>query len=75
MTKILSGTVVSDKMKDTIVVLVERYEKHPKYGKFIKQRKKFKVHDSGNTAKIGDKVQIIETRPISKEKSFKLLIS
>ena len=75
MTKILSGTVVSDKMKDTIVVLVERYEKHPRYGKFIRKRKKFKVHDAGNTAKIGDKVQIIETRPISKEKSFKLLIS
>ena len=75
MTKILSGTVVSDKMKDTVVVLVERYEKHPRYGKFIRKRKKFKVHDAGNTAKIGDKVQIIETRPISKEKSFKLLIS
>jgi len=75
MTKILSGTVVSDKMKDTIVVLVERYEKHPKYGKFIKQRKKFKAHDAGNTAKIGDKVQIVETRPISKDKSFKLLTS
>lgn len=75
MAKILSGTVVSDKMKDTAVVLVERYEKHPRYGKFIRKRKKFKVHDLGNTAKIGDKVQIIETRPISKEKSFKLLIS
>ena len=75
MAKTLSGTVVSDKMKDTIVVLVERYEKHPRYGKFIRKRKKFKVHDAGNTAKIGDKVQIIETRPISKEKSFKLLIS
>jgi len=75
MTKILSGTVVSDKMKDTIVVSVERYEKHPKYAKFIKRRKKFKVHDAGNTAKIGDKVRIVETRPISKDKSFKLLIS
>ena len=75
MAKTLSGTVVSDKMKDTVVVLVERYEKHPRYGKFITKRKKFKVHDAGNTAKIGDKVQIIETRPISKEKSFKLLIS
>ncbi|KKT96321.1 MAG: 30S ribosomal protein S17 [Parcubacteria group bacterium GW2011_GWA2_45_15] len=75
MKKILSGTVVSNKMKDTIVVSVERYEKHPRYGKFIRKRKKFKVHDAGNTAKIGDKVQIIETRPISKEKSFKLLIS
>jgi len=73
MTKILSGTVVSDKMKDTIVVSVERYEKHPKYGKFIKQRKKFKAHDTGNTAKIGDKVQIIETGPISKDKHFRLI--
>jgi len=75
MAKILTGTVISDKMKDTVVVLVERYAKHPKYGKFIKKRKKFKVHDIGNTAKIGDKVQIVETRPISKDKSFKLLTS
>jgi small subunit ribosomal protein S17 len=75
MTKILSGTVVSNKMKDTIVVSVERYEKHPRYAKFIKRRKKFKVHDLGNTAKIGDKVHIVETRPISKDKSFKLLTS
>ena len=75
MKKILSGTVVSNKMKDTIVVSVERYEKHPRYFKFIKRRKKFKAHDAGNTAKIGDKVQIVETRPISKEKSFKLLTS
>lgn len=75
MTKTLSGTVVSNKMKDTIVVSVERYEKHPRYGKFIKRRKKFKAHDAGNTAKIGDKVQIVETRPISKDKSFKLLTS
>lgn len=73
--KIFSGTVVSNKMKDTIVVSVERFEKHPRYSKFIRRRKKFKVHDSGNTAKIGDKVQIVETKPISKDKSFKLLIS
>lgn len=73
--KVFSGTVVSDKMKDTIVVLVERYEKHPKYDKFIKRRKKFKAHDAGNTAKIGDKVQIVETRPISKDKHFKLVPS
>jgi small subunit ribosomal protein S17 len=75
MTKILSGTVVSNKMKDTIVVSVERYERHPRYGKFIKRRRKFKAHDFGNTAQIGDKVQIVETRPISKDKNFKLLIS
>lgn len=75
MAKTLSGTVVSNKMKDTIVVSVERYQMHPRYFKFVKRRKKFKVHDLGNTAKIGDKVQIVETRPISKEKSFKLLTS
>ncbi|MDQ3090001.1 MAG: 30S ribosomal protein S17 [bacterium] len=68
--KVLRGVVVSDKMKDTVVVLIERYVKHPKYGKFIKRRKKFKAHDAGNTKKIGDKVEIIETKPISKDKHF-----
>lgn len=71
--KVLSGTVVSDKMKDTVVVSVERFEKHPKYEKFVKRRKNFKAHDAGNTAHIGDKVQIVETRPISKDKHFKLV--
>lgn len=70
--KVLSGVVTSDKMTDTIVVEVGRYSKHPKYGKFIRNRKKYKVHDEGNTAGIGDKVKIIETRPISKDKKFKL---
>ncbi|KND48610.1 MAG: ribosomal protein S17 [Parcubacteria bacterium C7867-005] len=68
--KIFEGIVVSDKMKDTVVVLIERYEKHPKYGKFIKHKKKFKAHDAGNTKKIGDKVRIAETKPISKDKKF-----
>jgi small subunit ribosomal protein S17 len=68
--KILSGTVVSDKMKDTVVVLVERYEKHPKYEKYIRTNKKFKAHDAGNTKKVGDKVEIVETKPISKDKHF-----
>ena len=71
--KVLTGTVVSDKMKDTIVVSVERYEKHPKYEKFIKRRKNFKAHDAGNTRKIGEKVDIIETKPISKDKHFKVV--
>lgn len=71
--KILSGVVVSDKMKDTVVVLVERYEKHPKYDKFVKSKKKFKAHDAGNTKKIGDKVSIIETKPISKDKHFMIV--
>jgi small subunit ribosomal protein S17 len=68
--KILSGVVTSNKMKDTIVVSIERYEKHPKYEKFVKRRKKFKAHDAGNTKAIGDKVTIIETKPISKDKHF-----
>lgn len=68
--KVLTGTVVSDKMKDTIVVSVERYEKHPKYGKYIKHRKKFKAHDAGNTKKVGERVEILETKPISKDKHF-----
>ena len=68
--KILSGTVVSNKMKDTIVVSVERFVKHQKYGKFINRRKKFKAHDAGNTKAIGEKVSIKETKPISKDKHF-----
>lgn len=71
--KILSGVVVSDKMKDTIVVLVSRFVKHKKYGKFISKDKKFKAHDAGNTKKIGDKVDIEECRPISKDKHFKVI--
>ncbi len=71
--KVLSGVVVSDKMKDTIVVLVERYVKHPKYQKFLNLRKKYKAHDAGNTKKVGDKVDIEETRPISKDKHFRVL--
>ena len=68
--KILTGTVVSDKMKDTIVVAVSTYEKHPKYEKYVTKRKKLKAHDAGNTAKIGEKVQIEASRPISKDKHF-----
>lgn len=68
--KVLRGVVVSDKMKDTIVVVVTRYVKHPKYGKFIKRMKRYKVHDKGNMHAVGEKVQIEETRPISKTKHF-----
>lgn len=71
--KVLSGIVTSDKMMDTGVVEVQRYFKHPKYGKFIKTGKKYKFHDVGNTAKIGDTVKIVETKPISKDKNFLLL--
>ncbi len=71
-TKTLKGEVVSDKMKDTIVVVVKRYTKDPKYGKFVQTRKRYKVHDAGNTKKIGDVVTIKETKPISKDKYFTL---
>jgi small subunit ribosomal protein S17 len=68
--KVLSGVVVSDKMKDTCTVLITRFVKHKKYKKYYKVSKKFKVHDAGNTKKIGDKVEIKENRPISKDKHF-----
>ncbi|PIR38617.1 MAG: 30S ribosomal protein S17 [Candidatus Zambryskibacteria bacterium CG10_big_fil_rev_8_21_14_0_10_42_12] len=67
------GTVVSNKMKDTIVVSVERYVKHPKIGKYMRLRKKFKVHDAGNTKSVGDQVTIKEIRPISKDKHFTIV--
>ncbi|HUD04300.1 MAG TPA: 30S ribosomal protein S17 [Candidatus Paceibacterota bacterium] len=71
--KKISGVVTSDKMKDTIVVKTERFVKHAKYQKFFKVSKKYKAHDAGNTKKIGDKVEIVETRPISKDKHFKVI--
>ena len=71
--RVLRGKVVASKMTDTITVAVERYVKHPKYKKFLRRTKKYLVHDAGNTAKVGEVVDIIETRPISKRKSFKLV--
>jgi len=71
--KTLQGIVISDKMKDTVVVEVSRYAKHPKYGKYLNLRKKYKAHDAGNTKKIGDKVEIEKTRPMSKDKHFKVI--
>jgi len=67
------GLVVSDKMDKTIIVEVTSKEKHPLYGKFVKKTKKFKVHDELNTANTGDTVEIMETRPLSKEKYFRLV--
>ena len=69
----LKGVVISDKMDKTIVVSVSRFIKHPLYGKFYKVSKKYKVHDEENRYKIGDKVEIVETRPISKDKRFKVV--
>ena len=69
----LSGVVTSDKMKDTIVVSVQQYVKVPKYNKYVTKNKKYKAHDAGNTKKIGDKVEIVECRPISKDKHFMVI--
>ncbi|HRH26140.1 MAG TPA: 30S ribosomal protein S17 [Candidatus Paceibacterota bacterium] len=71
--KQLTGKIVSTKMKDTVVVLVERYVKHPKYQKFLVRRKRFLAHDEGNTTKEGETVTIEESRPISKNKHFIVL--
>ncbi|KIO61357.1 hypothetical protein B4064_0070 [Caldibacillus thermoamylovorans] len=71
--KVYTGRVVSDKMDKTITVLVETYKKHPLYGKRVKYSKKFKAHDEMNEAKVGDIVQIMETRPLSATKRFRLV--
>ena len=68
--KTLTGQVVSDKMDKTIVVKVTRTKRHPLYGKVIRVSKKYKAHDEGNQAATGDKVKIMESRPISKEKRW-----
>ena len=67
------GRVVSDKMDKTITVVVETYKKHSLYGKRVKYSKKFKAHDEQNEAKIGDIVRIMETRPLSATKRFRLV--
>lgn len=69
----LTGVVVSTKMQDTAVVKVDRYEKHPKYQKFIKSSKRYSVHNPENNVQMGDKVTIVETKPISKTKRFALV--
>ncbi|MFA5089493.1 MAG: 30S ribosomal protein S17 [Candidatus Omnitrophota bacterium] len=71
--KEFSGIVISDKMQKTLIVRVMHMAKHPKYGRIAKKYNKFKVHDENNTAKIGDAVRIRETRPLSKEKHFRLI--
>jgi len=71
--KILVGRVTSDKMDKTIVVQVERLKQHTRYGKTLRFHNKYKVHDEKNSAKEGDMVKIIESRPISKEKRWALI--
>ncbi len=67
------GIVTSDKMEKTITVAVERREKHPIYGKFLKKTSKFSAHDEKNDCGIGDTVKIMETRPLSKNKRWRLV--
>ena len=67
------GVVVSDKMQMSIVVAIKDREQHPLYGKFVKKTKKFHVHDENNDAHVGDTVRIMETRPLSKTKRWRLV--
>lgn len=70
--QVVKGTVVSNKMDKTIVVEVSRYIKHPKYQKYYTVHKKYKAHDENNSCEVGDVVEIISSKPISKDKSFVL---
>lgn len=71
--KMREGVVVSDKMQKTVVVKVERRVPHPVYGKMVTRSKKFKAHDEENSAKTGDRVRIMETRPMSKDKRWRVV--
>ena len=71
--KVMTGTVVSNKMDKTIVVSVETSVKHPIYGKIVKKTYKLKAHDEENQCQIGDRVKVMETRPLSKDKRWRLV--
>lgn len=71
--KIMTGKVVSDSMDKTAVVSIERLVKHPDYGKYVRRRNKFKVHDEKNECKVGDVVRFMETRRLSRDKRWRLL--
>lgn len=71
--KQFSGKVVSVKMKDTVVVEINNYVKLPKYEKFVQRTKRYKAHDVGNTKKLGETVTIEETRPLSRDKHFRVI--
>lgn len=70
--KVREGMVVSDGMEATVVVAVVERVRHPRYGKTVQRTKRLYVHDEGNTAKVGDRVQVVETRPLSKLKRWRL---
>ena len=67
------GQVVSNKMEKTVTVAVEKKVKHPKYGKFLKRQSRFQVHDAQNVSKVGDHVEIVNCRPVSKTKTWRLV--
>ena len=71
--KVRTGTVVSNRMQKTIVVQVDRLTRHPLFGRVMTRSEKFKVHDEQNTTRVGDVVKIMETRPLSKDKRWRLL--
>jgi small subunit ribosomal protein S17 len=71
--KVYTGTVVSDKMNKTVVVAITRLFQHPTYKKTVKKVTKFKAHDEGNQCKVGDRVSIVESRPLSRDKRWMVL--
>ncbi|AUW92947.1 MAG: 30S ribosomal protein S17 [Sulfobacillus thermosulfidooxidans] len=71
--KVREGTVVSDKMNKTVVVTVESLVRHPLYGRTMRRTKRYKAHDEENQCRTGDKVRIVETRPLSKEKRWRVV--
>ena len=73
MRKVQVGKVVSDKMDKTVVVAIETLVRHSLYGKIVKRTKKFKAHDEENACRVGDKVRVMETRPLSKEKRWRVV--
>jgi small subunit ribosomal protein S17 len=71
--KVMTGTVVSNSMAKTAVVTIERLVKHETYGKYVRRRNRFKVHDEKNECQVGDVVRFMETRPLSKDKRWRLI--
>jgi small subunit ribosomal protein S17 len=69
----MTGRVVSDSMQKTVVVTIERLVKHEEYGKYVRRRSRFKVHDEKNECKVGDVIRFMETRPLSKDKRWRLV--
>ena len=71
--KVLTGTVVSNSMQKTTVVQIERLVRHPEYGKYVRRRNRYKVHDEKNECQVGDVIRFMETRRLSKDKRWRLL--